>query len=366
MTNLNGQWSGRSGPHLVLLLAFLVALGGCTAGGSRSPTGSGGSSPNPSGTASAPRPVVIDTDMAADDWLAILFILGRPEVDVKAITVTGAGEAHCGPGIRHALDLAALAGKPDIPVACGRETPLAGNHAFPAPWRDGVDALQGLSLPENSTKPSSESAVELMTTILESSPNSVTLLTLGPLTNPAELLRQSPDLASRIDAMYVMGGAVDVDGNVGVSGAGIDNRFAEWNFYVDPLAADVVLRSGIRVTLIPLDATNHAPMTTAFVDRLTADAGTPQARFARDLLGQLRELIASGGYSFWDPFAAAVLVDNSLTEFDERALGVSLDEGPESGRVISSATGPMARFATTADTQRFERLFIDTLNGRAR
>ena len=65
--------------------------------------------------------MIIDTDMAADDWLAILYLLGRPEVEVAAVTVTGAGEAHCQPGVRNALALIALAGHPDIPVACGRE-----------------------------------------------------------------------------------------------------------------------------------------------------------------------------------------------------------------------------------------------------
>lgn len=186
------------------------------------PTASGG-----------PRAVVIDTDMAADDWLAILYLLGRPEVNVKAITVAGSGEAHCGPGVRNALGLVALAGQPDIPVACGRETPLAGDHAFPDPWRDGVDTLLGLSLPANPNQPASGSAVQLLAAILRAAPGKVTLLTRGPLTNPAELLRDSPELADRIDAVYVMGGAVEVDGNVGVSGVGVDNRFAEWNVYVD-------------------------------------------------------------------------------------------------------------------------------------
>jgi inosine-uridine nucleoside N-ribohydrolase len=59
--------------------------------------------------------------MAADDWLAILYLLGRPDVDVQAITVTGAGEAHCSAGTRNARGLVALAVRPEIPVACGRE-----------------------------------------------------------------------------------------------------------------------------------------------------------------------------------------------------------------------------------------------------
>ena len=90
--------------------------------------------------------MIIDTDMAADDWLAILYLLMRPDVDVKAITVTGAGEAHCGQGTRNARNLLALAGRPDIPVTCGREKPLEGTHAFPQAWREAVDNLLGLEL----------------------------------------------------------------------------------------------------------------------------------------------------------------------------------------------------------------------------
>lgn len=359
----SASWS-RSRIVLLVLATLIVA---CTGTGSPSPATSqrSATSPGPNAT-DGPRAVVIDTDMAADDWLAILYLLGRPEVNVKAITVTGTGEAHCGPGVRNALGLVALAGQPDIPVACGREKPLAGDHAFPAPWRDGVDTLLGLSLPENPNRPASDSAVQLLAATLRSSPDKVTLLTLGPLTNPAELLRDSPELADRIDALYVMGGAVDVEGNVGVSGAGIDNRFAEWNVYVDPVAANLLLGSGVPVTLVPLDATNHTPVTTAFAERLAGDVVTPQAAFSSDVLNRLRDAIDSGGYYFWDPLAAAMIADESLASFDSRALAVVTDEGPESGRVISSGNSPMTRFATSADLQRFEQLFLDTLNGRAR
>jgi inosine-uridine nucleoside N-ribohydrolase len=302
--------------------------------------------------------------MASDDWLAILFLLGRPDVKVLAITVSGTGEAHCGPGVRNALALVALAGKADIPVACGREAPLAGTHAFPPEWRDGVDGLMGLSLPDGTTQANAGSAVELLASTLRAAPDRVTLLTLGPLTNLADALAQSPELADRIAATYVMGGAVDVGGNVAASGVGIDNTVAEWNVYVDPAAAKAVLAAGVRVTLVPLDATNHAPMTSAFAARLAADSTTPAATFASQVLGAQRGSIDAGNYYFWDPFAAAVLVDESLTSFMSRGLSVVSDEGPDSGRVVA-ADGPATRFAVTADLDRFETVFLDTLNGRS-
>ena len=309
-----------------------------------------------------PRSVIIDTDMAADDWMAILYLLQRPDVSVKAITVTGTGESHCEPGIKHALELAALAEHPDMPVSCGRETPLQGDHNFPTDWRMNVDELAGLTLPDNPASPSSQSAIELLTSTIQSSPGSVTVLTLGPLTNLAETLQDAPELKDKIEMIYIMGGAVDVAGNVGDPNAGINNRFAEWNIYVDPRAASLVFQSGVPITLIPLDATNHARVTNNFFKRIRGDRHTPEAIFIFDVLTQYQGFIKSGGYYFWDPLAAAILTENSLATFENRALIVIEEEGLESGRTQVNENGSSIRVAVRADGERFEQLFLDTLN----
>jgi len=84
-----------------------------------------------------PRHVLVDTDVAFDDLLAILYLLRHPQVKVSAITVTGTGEAHIVPGGRNTLGLLALAGFPDVPVALGREEPLASGHPVPDFAADG-------------------------------------------------------------------------------------------------------------------------------------------------------------------------------------------------------------------------------------
>lgn len=320
--------------------------------------------PTPTPFTGTPRPVIIDTDMAGDDWMAILYLLNRPDISVEAITVTGTGEAHCEPGIRNAMRLTALAGQPDIPVSCGRETPLQGNHAFPAAWRENVDALAGLTLPDNPLSRAPQSAVELLTTTIETSPDKTMILALGPLTNLAELLQGSPDLRDKIEMIYIMGGAVDVPGNVGFSQAGIDNPFAEWNIYVDPHAAALVFRSVVPITLIPLDATNHAPATEDFVTRIKKDRQTPEAGFVFDLLTktEYHDFIQMGGYYFWDTLSAAILTENSLATFETKTLMVVEEEGNDSGRTQMSENGAFIRVALSADGERFEQLFLDTLN----
>jgi pyrimidine-specific ribonucleoside hydrolase len=310
------------------------------------------------------RPVIIDTDMAADDWIAILYLLNRPDVSVAAITVSGTGEAHCEPGIKNAMSLAALAGQPDIPVSCGRITPLQGDHAFPLDWRTRVDALAGLTLPGNPASPAPQSAVDLLTATIISMPDKVILITLGPLTNLAEALQSAPEIKENIEMAYIMGGAVDVPGNVGVSHAGIDNSVADWNIYVDPRAAAIVLQSGVPVTLIPLDATNHVPVTTSFIERLKDHRETPEAMFVLDVLSQTQynDFVQYGSYYFWDPLAAAILTDNSLAAFETRTITVVEEEGNQSGQTLASENGAPVRLAVNVDDERFEQLLLDTLN----
>ncbi|HEY8869961.1 MAG TPA: nucleoside hydrolase [Candidatus Limnocylindrales bacterium] len=370
LSELDAPCLARHARHMfrsgLRMLALVTLLGACSTGG-----GGGGSHPG-ANRSSAPvdtqgpasgRPLIIDTDMAADDWMAILFLLWRRDIRVEAITVTDAGEAHCGPGVTNALGLVALAGRPEIPVACGREVPLAGTHAFPGEWRAGVDQLLGLTLPANANKAASGSAVELLAATLRASTEKVTILTLGPLTNPAQLLGDSPDLKDRIAAVFVMGGAVDVPGNVLLPDLP-PQPVAEWNVYVDPTAARLVLGSSVPVTLVPLDATNHVPITTAFANGYRSGATTASARFTGDVLAKLGDSIARGDYFFWDPFAAAVVADESVASFGRRHLNVVTDEGPGVGQIVVAAQGPEARYALSADPSRYEDLFLRTLNGR--
>ncbi len=319
--------------------------------------------PSPSPTPPLRSSVVIDTDMAADDWMAILYLLQRPELDVAAITVTGTGEAHCEAGMQHAHALAALAGYEDIPVACGLETPLQGDHEFPVSWRKDVDNLIGLTLPETPVEPSELTAVELLTTTIQSSPGKVALITLGPLTNVGEALHSYPYLVDKIERIYIMGGAVSSPGNVGQSGVGIDNNTAEWNFYIDPLAANLVLGSGAPITLVPLDATNHIPLTSRLFSRFDSERTTPEATFVFEVLGAHSGLFDKGSYYLWDPLAAVILTEDNVGIYQDKNLCVVEEEGTESGWSKGGSDCPQIRVAVSADPYRFEQLFVDTLNG---
>ncbi len=305
--------------------------------------------------------VIINDDMAISGMDAILYLLKHPNVEVKAITVAGNGEAHCEPGIKHALGLLALNKSQNIPIACGRELPLAGTHAFPFAWRTRVDDLYGLSLPEGGSV-SPLTAPELIASTIRESDQKITIISLAALTNIAEALMSAPDIIENIQMIYLMGGAVEVNGNVGFSGVGIENQFAEWNIYIDPRAANIVFNLGAPITRVPLDATGDVPVTTRVYKTLEANRSTLEAGFVYDLWTTNLGIIQSGMRQFWDELTAAIATDESLATFEMFELQVVEEEGPESGYTKSTASGAKIRVAVSANAERFEETFLNVLN----
>jgi pyrimidine-specific ribonucleoside hydrolase len=311
----------------------------------------------------APTPFLIDTDMAIDDWMAIAYLLQCPSVSVRAITVTGTGEAHARPGLGNALRLAAFSKAEQIDVAHGRAAPLRGSHAFPLPIRMIMDLRFFVSFPKARHRPAAAPAVSVITQHLLAAESKVVVVALGPLTNLAEALLAAPQLASKISMLYIMGGALEVDGNLREM-IRTDNAFAEWNIFIDPYAADVVLRSGAPITLVPLDATNQVPLTPEYYARLGAEAATPAARFVYGALRRIYPLLRNQKFYFWDPLAAVVATHTRVTSYRERCLRVVQDEGGECGRIVESRDGTTVRVCASINREMFERIFLDTLNAR--
>jgi pyrimidine-specific ribonucleoside hydrolase len=317
----------------------------------------GGASPSGLPSTAAPqgdglRHVVFDTDLAFDDIMALLYLLRRDDVAIDAVTVTGTGEAHCDPGVRNAQALLALGGSPDTPVACGRETPLEGDNAFPDEWRVAVDDLSSLDLPAASGEPDPRGASGLLLDELE---GDTILITLGPLTNVAEALRADPGLADRVPAFVAMAGAVDVPGNT-------PSGIAEFNVWVDPVAAAEVF-GALDVALVPLDATNDVPFSRYFTQVLDRNLRTPEAVAISALIHGNEEQFLSEGYSFWDTLATTLVFRPELASWDRSGITVTPSGGAAGWTDRSSRAEPV-RFADgVPDPLAFEQEYLSTVTG---
>jgi inosine-uridine nucleoside N-ribohydrolase len=301
-------------------------------------------------------PVIVDTDLSSDDVIALLYVAQDPRVDLRAVTVSGTGLVHCPGGARIALDVLALAGRRDVPVACGSGIPLAGGNAPPEEWRRAADDLFGVTLPPSSRRAEPD-AVRLLASAIEAAPAEPTVLELAPMTNLASVLKTDRAAAARLHRIVAMGGAIDVDGNAP------DRPRAEINVWSDPVAARAVLRSGVPVRLLPLDATDQVPVTT-FVARALAryQYATPEATLAAQIVAATN--MARGGSYFWDPLAAVAMTEPGLVRSSTRRLDV-VTRGEAAGRTVPAGDGAATEVVTSVDRPAFERELIHTLLGGA-
>jgi inosine-uridine nucleoside N-ribohydrolase len=309
----------------------------------------------------SPRTILVDTDVAADDLVALTFLVSSPSVELVGITVSGTGEAHCAGGVDVVLRLLDRLDAGDMPVACGRESPLAGSHTFPDAWRDRVDHGSGLNLLPTMRTPSTSTAVDLISA-LASQHESLTVLTLGPQTNLAEALLADHGLAERLGPVFVMGGALHVPGNLVCCGAPEGNSVAEWNVYVDPHATSVLVASGITPSFVSLDGTNQLPLTREFAQRAMASHDTPAAGVLAELLA-VNPYMADGSFYLWDPLAAELAAGYPIGSSSPACIAVVEAEGSESGFTRPGCGTPNIEYLTTVDPAAAEHTLLGVLNG---
>jgi len=188
----------------------------------------------------ARRSIVIDTDTASDDAIALVLAVREPSVDVRAVTVV-AGNVSLDLAVRNAIVTLDLAGGADIPLHAGRDRPLT-RPLDTAQFVHGQDGMGGAPLPEPSRAATSTDAVGVLLDIAANEPGQHDLVTLGPLTNIAAALERDPELLTKFGHTYLMAGSPDGVGNVDALG--------EYNVWADPEAATVVFAAPGAKTMI--------------------------------------------------------------------------------------------------------------------
>ncbi len=308
----------------------------------------------------APRPMIIDTDVGIDDEMAILYILKRPTIRVEAITIASDGNAHSLPALKNTLGILKLMHQEHIPVACGREHPLKGNNQYPKKVLRELDTLAGTNylLPVVNHLPT-DTAVNLLKTTLEKTKTSIDILAIGPLTNIAEFIQKYPKLKNRIHMIYLMGGAIHVPGNIQDVDKYSDNTSAEWNIYIDPYAADKVFRSGIPITLVPLDVTNTLPIDMTFYKLFQKHHQTHESNIVYEIMHHNENLLIRRQWYFWDPLAAVVADNESIADIHTENLRVNT----QGATVIDNQHGSPIRVCEMINKTKFKQLFLNDING---
>ena len=252
-----------------------------------------------------PRLLLVDTDTASDDAIALLMALRHPEVEVLALTVV-AGNVPLDQAVQNALYTRDLAGS-QVPVHAGCAAPLL-QPLHTAQYVHGTDGMGDIGLDLRGRVPAPGHAVDvLVETILAHPPGAVTLVTLGPLTNVAVALGREPAIAARLERIVVMGGTGDGVGNV--------SAVAEFNVWADPEAAAIVFACGARITMVGWDI-SRTYATFGPDDAEALRTLGPLGAFSVDIQATLTQFALEqthlAGFDLPDPIAMAVALDGTV------------------------------------------------------
>jgi purine nucleosidase len=272
------------------------------------------------------RTFLIDTDTASDDAVALIMALRAPEVRVDAITVV-AGNVDVHQATRNALYTAELCGA-EVPVYSGAEKPLLRPYQD-ATWFHGRGGLGDHNYPAAKQSPEKLHAVDAIIQTIESNPGLV-LVTLGPLTNIALAVSRSPSIVEKVSRCVVMGGNPCCEGNV--------TPAAEYNFWVDPDAAEIVMRSGLPVELVGWHLCRGEAVLDEKDIKHVLSFGTKLGQFAIESNSHartaLRTQTGEDGICLPDPVAMAIALDPSIaTEWGDHY--VEIETQSELGRGMS-------------------------------
>lgn len=321
-----------------------------------------------------PRDFLIDTDTASDDAVALIMALRSPDVQVRAIT-TVAGNVGVEQATRNALFVSDLCGS-RAPVYAGAAKPFCREHAH-AEWFHGRDGLGDHNYPAPARAAEAEHAVEAMVAAIRAHPG-IVLVTLGPLTNVALALSKAPDIAAKVSRCVVMGGNPCCEGNV--------TPAAEYNIWVDPEAARVVLRSALPIELVGWQLSRGEAILNASDIEHALSLNTPLATFAVECnsraMDAYRTQTGEKGISLPDPVAMCVALDPTVcTQVGRHYVDVEVASELTRGMTVVDRLGiarnernrelwrnvtdhvPPARVVWSIDNARWKQALYSALGG---
>lgn len=306
------------------------------------------------------RKFLIDTDTASDDAVAMCMALRHPDIEVVGFTVV-AGNVPLDQAVQNALYTVELCGA-TTPVFVGAAAPLA-RDLETAQNVHGQDGLGDIGLDLQGRTPASGWAPQFIVDTIRANPGEITLVAIGPLTNLAIALLWAPDIAEKVERVVIMGGT-------GEHGPGNVSPTAEFNFWVDPEAVRVVLRSGMPVELVGWDISITSAVVTQDRRAQIRALGTELADFSIDIQATLQsyafEETRLDGPDFPDPIALAHAIDPAPATTEHLGVDIAIGPDPMRGTLIVDHYGfaqmpPNATVVTHYPEDRFFDMLFELL-----
>lgn len=279
--------------------------------------------------------IYLDCDTGIDDALALAYLLAEKE-HVELVGVgTVCGNIDAPTGAQNTINLLALAGRDDIPVAIGAQNYLTSTYSCHVQHIHGDNGIGNVDLPQSAAKPIAETAPEFLVRLARQYAGQLHIVAIGPLTNIAKALDIEPALSSLIEGITMMGGAANAPGNM--------SPVAEANIMGDPEAADRVFSLMDNIVMVPLDLTMMHLFEEADQDALLKANGSLAQALGHILpiyMDFYKDIYGRRCCALHDP-AAAILAVHGLDRCLAPKVKVSIDStnGPGRGQTICDLRG---------------------------
>ncbi len=308
--------------------------------------------------------IILDVDTGIDDALAIIFAIKSKKLRVEGIT-TGFGNVDLKQATVNTLKMIDLSDPTyDIPVAMGAEKPLFRKRREPSHQIHGVDGLGGYELPESIRIPIEEEAADFIIRKVSESPSEITLVFTGRLTNLAIALAKDPSIASKVERLVLMGGALKVPGNI--------TAVSEANIHGDPEAAHRVFESGMPITMVGLDVTAKTKFSEIHFEKLMyrmSDEQTALRGFLDHIFKfsfEASDKLNEGKFRLMhDPLAVGVAEDPNLVTTEDHYIYIETKGELSSGATLADLRLPAektnASVCIEVKDEVFLHHYIDTI-----
>jgi purine nucleosidase len=305
------------------------------------------------------KKVMIDCDVGVDDALALILAFHSPQLDVKAVTGVNGNVPldQVFENIQKVLSLIQPQNKPLI--AKGADQPLKGKTIY-AHSVHGKDGLGGAKIDRREGEEGWQlfpgHADELIIKMARQYPDEMTLIATAPLTNLALAIQKDSEGMGKLKEIVIMGGAVRTKGNI--------TSYAEFNIFSDPLAAKIVLESGLPIRLVPLDVTHQVSLTPQWMEEKVKPINNSFSKFVMEATGyhstthrfRNMELI-----HLHDPLAVGVVIDPALVRKERLSIDVDTQEGEHYGKTSEVEEGLKVEVCLGVNAGGFLELFLSRL-----
>lgn len=301
--------------------------------------------------------VIIDVDTGVDDAIAILMAAKNSQFNILGIT-TVAGNVTAEQAAINTAKVLKLINKSNIPVLSGAEKAVLGDYKTSSTMhgKDGLfEALNHIEInPEDIRK--GQAVDFLIKTIREVGHNGVTLILTAPLTNMALAINKAPDIIKYVDEIIIMGGAVNCSGNI--------TPQAEFNIYKDPEGANIVINSGISITLITLDVTNKIILKEEHIEEIENQCIRMFLKTVTEpWINRYERKHGVRGCVMHDPLTIAYAINRKMIKTNKASIHIMTEKGINQGKMICKEDDlSPVNVSLDINENEFDKLFCKYIN----